>query len=131
MLHNVIPFNTARTTHTKPAGGVWLRQDLWAPRRTTSFRKSGRELYKLAYVQLAALVIVGVVAAIIGFHVNWWKKVASFSKFRDRSTTCGGGGCSVHVQHRHDDFGWENGTPRRQSCCFPDSLWRRFCTCRA
>jgi nitric oxide reductase subunit B len=73
VLHNVIPFNTARTTHTNLLV-VWLLTGFMGAAYYIIPEESGRELYnvKLAYVQLAALVIVGVVA-IIGFHVNWWE----------------------------------------------------------
>ena len=73
VLHNVIPFNTARTTHTNLLV-VWLLTGFMGAAYYIIPEESGRELYsvKLAFVQLGALVIVGVVA-IIGFHVNWWE----------------------------------------------------------
>ena len=73
VLHNVIPFNTARTTHTNLLV-VWLLTGFMGAAYYIIPEESGRELYSvpLAYLQLAALVIVGVVA-IIGFHFNYWE----------------------------------------------------------
>jgi nitric oxide reductase subunit B len=73
VLHNVIPFNTARTTHTNLLV-VWLLTGFMGAAYYIIPEESGRELYseKLAFLQLGALVIVGVVA-IIGFHFNWWE----------------------------------------------------------
>jgi nitric oxide reductase subunit B len=73
VLHNVIPFNTARTTHTNLLV-VWLLTGFMGAAYYIIPEESGRELYSvpLAYLQLGALVIVGVVA-IIGFHFNYWE----------------------------------------------------------
>lgn len=72
-LHEWIPFNTARATHTNLLV-VWLLSGFMGAAYYIIPEESGRELYseKLAVVQWAALVIVGVIA-IAGFHMNWWE----------------------------------------------------------
>ena len=57
VLHNVIPFNTARTTHTNLLV-VWLLTGFMGAAYYIIPEECDRELYwpKLAYVQLAALV---------------------------------------------------------------------------
>ncbi|HNC97504.1 MAG TPA: cbb3-type cytochrome c oxidase subunit I, partial [Myxococcota bacterium] len=69
-LHNFIPFNTARATHTNLLV-VWLLAGFMGSAYYILPEESNRELYsvKLAIVQWAALVIVGVIA-IAGFHLN-------------------------------------------------------------
>ncbi len=73
VLHSVIPFNAARATHNNLLV-VWLLAGFMGAAYYIIPEEVDRELYlpNLAYVQLVALVIVGVVA-IIGFHVNWWE----------------------------------------------------------
>ena len=72
-LHNYIPFNTARATHTNLLV-VWLLAGFMGSAYYILPEESNRELYsvKLAVVQWAALVIVGVIA-VVGFHMNWWE----------------------------------------------------------
>jgi len=72
-LHEIIPFNTARATHTNLLV-VWLLSGFMGAAYYIVPEESDRELYsvKLAYIQLVSWVIVGVVA-IIGFHFNWWE----------------------------------------------------------
>jgi nitric oxide reductase subunit B len=72
-LHEIIPFNTARATHTNLLV-VWLLSGFMGAAYYIIPEESDRELYsvKLAYIQLVSWVIVGVVA-IIGFHFNWWE----------------------------------------------------------
>lgn len=72
-LHPWIPFNTARATHTNLLV-VWLLCGFMGAAHYIIPEESGRELHsiKLAYIQLASLLVVGVIA-IIGFHLNWWE----------------------------------------------------------
>jgi len=72
-LHAVIPFHAARATHTNLLV-MWLLCGFMGSAYYIIPEESGVELYspKLAYVQLAALVLTGV-TAIIGFHFNWWE----------------------------------------------------------
>lgn len=72
-LHDYIPFNTARATHTNLLV-VWLLTGFMGAAYYIIPEESDRELYsvKLAYIQLISWVVVGVVA-IIGFHFNWWE----------------------------------------------------------
>lgn len=73
VLHYVIPFNTARATHTNLLV-MWLLAGFMGSAYYIIPEEAGRELIypKLAYVQLIAFVTVGVIA-IIGFHFNWWE----------------------------------------------------------
>ncbi len=73
VLHEWIPFNAARATHTNLLV-VWLLTGFMGAAHYIIPEESGRELFsvKLAYVQLISLIIVGV-TAIIGFHFNWWE----------------------------------------------------------
>ncbi len=73
VLHDVIPFHAARATHTNLLV-MWLLCGFMGAAYFIVPDECERELAwpKLAYVQLAALVIVGV-TAIIGFHFNWWE----------------------------------------------------------
>ncbi|TGL25933.1 nitric-oxide reductase large subunit [Leptospira yanagawae] len=72
-LHDYIPFNTARATHTNLLV-VWLLTGFMGAAYYIIPEESDRELYnvKLAYIQLISWVVVGVVA-IAGFHFNWWE----------------------------------------------------------
>ncbi|MGZ3773850.1 MAG: cbb3-type cytochrome c oxidase subunit I [Pseudobdellovibrionaceae bacterium] len=72
-LHSVIPFNAARATHTNLLV-MWLLAGFMGSAYYIVPEEADRELVstKLAYVQLIALVVVGV-TAIIGFHFNWWE----------------------------------------------------------
>lgn len=73
VLHDLIPFNTARAVHTNLLV-VWLLTGFMGAAHYIIPDEVQRELYsvKLAYIQLGSLVVVGVVA-LIGFHVNWWE----------------------------------------------------------
>ena len=72
-LHEIIPFNTARATHTNLLV-MWLLTGFMGAAYYIIPEEAERELVsvKLAYVQLIALLVVGV-TAIIGFHFNWWE----------------------------------------------------------
>ncbi len=72
-LHDLIPFNAARATHTNLLV-VWLLAGFMGSAYYIIPDETQRELWsiKLAWVQWASLVVVGVVA-IIGFHLNWWE----------------------------------------------------------
>ncbi|MCB1158090.1 MAG: cbb3-type cytochrome c oxidase subunit I [Leptospiraceae bacterium] len=72
-LHDWIPFNAARATHTNLLV-VWLLCGFMGAAHFIIPDEAGREIYseKLAFLQLGSLVVVGVVA-IIGFHLNWWE----------------------------------------------------------
>lgn len=73
VLHDIIPFNAARATHTNLLV-VWLLTGFMGAAYFIIPEEADTELYstKMAYIQLIALVVVGVVA-IIGFHLNWWE----------------------------------------------------------
>ncbi len=73
VLHQWIPFNTARATHTNLLV-VWLLSGFMGAAYYIVPEEAERELasVKLAVVQWAAFVLVGVVA-LIGFHLNWWE----------------------------------------------------------
>ena len=73
VLHDWIPFNAARATHTNLLV-VWLLTGFMGSAYYIIPEESGRELWspKLAYAQWASLVLVGVVA-VAGFHMNWWE----------------------------------------------------------
>jgi len=72
-LHNVIPFNAARATHTN-ALVVWLILGFMGAAYYIVPEEAQTELYspKLAIIQLVAFLVVGVIA-IAGFHMNWWE----------------------------------------------------------
>lgn len=72
-LHEFIPFNTARAVHTNLLV-VWLLSGFMGAAYYIIPEEAQRELVsvKLAYVQLISLAVVGV-AAIIGYHFNWWE----------------------------------------------------------
>ncbi len=73
VLHEWIPFNTARAVHTNLLV-VWLLLGFMGSTYFILPEECDRELYsvKLAYIQLISLLVVGV-AAIIGYHINWWE----------------------------------------------------------
>ena len=72
-LHELIPFNTARATHTNLLV-VWLLAGFMGAAYYIIPEESERELWqpKLAWIQLVSLLVVGVVA-IAGYHMNWWE----------------------------------------------------------
>ncbi len=72
-LHDWIPFNTARATHTNLLV-MWLLMGFMGAAYYIVPEEADRELWspKLAIIQWASLLIVGV-TAIIGFHFNWWE----------------------------------------------------------
>jgi len=72
-LHDWIPFNAARATHTNLLV-VWLLSGFMGAAYFILPEEAERELYSVpaALVQWASLVIVGV-TAVIGFHLNWWE----------------------------------------------------------
>ncbi len=72
-LHDFIPFNTARAVHTNLLV-VWLLTGFMGAAYYIIPEEAQRELVnvKLAYVQLISLAVVGV-AAVIGYHFNWWE----------------------------------------------------------
>ncbi|NER14694.1 nitric-oxide reductase large subunit [Leptobacterium flavescens] len=72
-LHDFIPFNTARAVHTNLLV-LWLLAGFMGAAYYIIPEEAQRELVsvKLAYVQLISLTLVGV-AAIIGYHFNWWE----------------------------------------------------------
>lgn len=72
-LHSVIPFHAARATHTNLLV-MWLLAGFMGAAYYIIPEEVGRDIIypKLAYVQLIALLVVGV-TAIIGFHFNWWE----------------------------------------------------------
>ncbi|CAM2006205.1 cbb3-type cytochrome c oxidase subunit I [Acanthopleuribacter pedis] len=73
VFHEWIPFNTARAVHTNLLV-VWLLSGFMGSAYWVIPEEAGRELVspKLALVQWASFVLVGVVA-VIGFHFNWWE----------------------------------------------------------
>jgi len=73
VLHEVIPFNVARATHNNLLL-VWLLSGFMGSAYYIIPEEVDREIVSLplAFVQLIALVLVGV-TAIIGFHLNWWE----------------------------------------------------------
>ena len=72
-LHDIIPFHTARATHTNLLV-MWNLCGFMGAAYYIVPEEAERELYwpKLAVVQLVAFVAVGV-TAIIGFHFSWWE----------------------------------------------------------
>lgn len=73
VLHQVIPFNTARAVHTNLLV-VWLLSGFMGAAYYIIPEEAENELIsvKLAYIQLITLALVGVVA-IIGYHFNYWE----------------------------------------------------------
>ncbi|MDH5476068.1 MAG: cbb3-type cytochrome c oxidase subunit I [Cyclobacteriaceae bacterium] len=72
-LHDIIPFNAARATHTNLLV-FWLLSGFMGAAYYIIPEEAQNELYsvKLAYVQLISFALVGVVA-IIGYHFNYWE----------------------------------------------------------
>ncbi|TGK05208.1 nitric-oxide reductase large subunit [Leptospira langatensis] len=72
-LHDWIPFNAARATHTNLLV-VWLLTGFMGAAHYIIPEESESEIYsvRLAYIQLISLIVVGVVS-IIGFHFNVWE----------------------------------------------------------
>ena len=72
-LHDLIPFNTARASHTNLLV-VWMLSGFMGAAYFIIPEESDSEIIsiKWAYIQLIALVIVSV-TAVIGFHFNWWE----------------------------------------------------------
>src|SRR5690554_5406575 len=72
-LHEYIPFNAARAVHTNLLV-VWLLTGFMGAAYYIIPEEAQRELVsvKWAYVQLISLAVVGV-AAIVGYHFNWWE----------------------------------------------------------
>lgn len=72
-LHNIIPFNVARATHTNLLV-MWLLSGFMGAAYYIVPEESEREILsvKWAYIQLIAFVVVGV-TAVIGFHFQWWE----------------------------------------------------------
>ena len=72
-LHSIIPFNTAKAVHLNLLV-VWLLSGFMGAAYYIIPEEAQRELVsvKLAYVQLISLAVVAV-AAIIGFHFNYWE----------------------------------------------------------
>lgn len=85
VLHDYIPFSAARATHTNLLV-VWLLCGFMGAAYYIIPEEVEHELVsvKLAFVQLGSLVVVGV-AAIIGFHLNWWegRKFLEIPRFLD------------------------------------------------
>ena len=73
VLHDWIPFNTARAVHTNLLV-VWLLSGFMGSAYYVIPEEAERDLVstKLAVLQWASFVLVGVVA-LIGFHFNWWE----------------------------------------------------------
>ena len=73
VLHDYIPFNAARASHNNLLV-VWLLCGFMGAAYFIIPDETGRELFSptLALIQLAGLVVVGVIA-LAGFHVNWWE----------------------------------------------------------
>ncbi len=73
VLHDWIPFNVARATHTNLLV-VWLLSGFMGAAYFIIPDEADREIYsfRLGVVQLISLILVGV-TAIIGFHFNWWE----------------------------------------------------------
>ena len=72
-LHEWIPFNVSMAVH-KNLLVVWILSGFMGAAYYIIPDESDHELIypKLAYLQLAALAVVGVIA-IVGFHFNWWE----------------------------------------------------------
>ena len=73
VLHDYMPFNVARTSHINLLV-VWLLSGFMGAAYYIVPEEADRELHseKLAIVQWAALVVVGVIA-LIGFQFGWWE----------------------------------------------------------
>ncbi len=72
-LHDLIPFNVARTTHTNLLV-VWLLCGFMGAAYWIIPEESDRELWspRLAWIQYWSLLLVGVVS-VVGFHLNIWE----------------------------------------------------------
>ena len=72
-LHEYIPFNAARASHNNLLL-VWLLTGFMGAAHYIVPEEADREIHsvKLAYFQLATLILVSV-TAVIGFHFNWWE----------------------------------------------------------
>nr|HMN69850.1 cbb3-type cytochrome c oxidase subunit I [Bdellovibrionales bacterium] len=73
VLHDWIPFNVARTTHTNLLV-MWLLLGFMGSAYYIIPEEAEREIThpKLAYLQFLSFVAVGV-TAVIGFHFHWWE----------------------------------------------------------
>jgi len=73
VLHDWIPFNTARATHTNLLV-VWMLTGFMGAAYYIIPQESGRELWstRLAWIQYYSLLLVGVVA-VAGYHFNIWE----------------------------------------------------------
>ncbi len=73
VLHDWIPFNSARAVHTNLLV-MWMLAGFMGAAYYIVPEECDRELIhpRLALVQLGAFVIVGL-TALIGFHFNWWE----------------------------------------------------------
>ena len=71
--HDIVPFHVARSTHTNLLV-MWLLSGFMGSAYFIVPEEARRDIYwpRLAYVQLAGLVAVGV-TAIIGFNFGWWE----------------------------------------------------------
>ncbi len=72
-LHEWIPFNTARATHTNLLV-VWLLSGFMGSAYYIIPDETEQEIWSLplAWIQWGSLVVVSV-TAVIGFHFNWWE----------------------------------------------------------
>ena len=72
-LHEWIPFNVARATHTNLLV-VWLLAGFMGSAYYIIPDETEQEIWSmpLAWIQWGSLVLVGV-TAVIGFHFNWWE----------------------------------------------------------
>ena len=73
VLHEIIPFNVARSSHNNLLI-LWLLSGFMGAAYYIIPEEVDNELVSLplAFVQFVALIVVGVVA-LIGFHFNWWE----------------------------------------------------------
>ena len=73
VLHRIVPFHVARSTHVNLLV-MWLLSGFMGAAYYIVPEEAEREVYwpRLAYAQLAAFVAVGV-TAIIGFNFGWWE----------------------------------------------------------
>jgi len=73
VLHDFLPFNTARAVHTNLLV-VWLLAGFMGSAYYIIPDEAQQELWsiKLAWLQWGSLVVVGV-TAVIGFHFGWWE----------------------------------------------------------
>lgn len=73
VLHDFIPFNTARAVHTNLLI-VWLLLGFMGTAYFIVPEEADRELWwpELAWIQLVSFLAVGVIA-LVGYHVNWWE----------------------------------------------------------